>query len=87
MQTEILKFILRAIPLKNEYTHAKLFERILKDGEPYFSNGITSEEDELDFGSIISLAIDEATFLKADLQAELLNQIYNAAGFPHLWKG
>lgn len=87
MQIETLQFILRAIPLKKGYTHATLLKRILKDGDHYFSNGIASEKEELDFCGIISLAIDEATRLKPDLQAELLNQIYNAAKFPHFWNG
>ena len=87
MQTEVLKFILRAIPLSKAYTHEKLLERILKDGECYFTNGITSDEDELDFCGTISVALDEATLLNADLQAELLNEIYNAAGFQRFWKG
>ncbi len=87
MKTDILKFILRAIPLREAHTHEKLLERILKDGERYFTNGITSEEDELDFCGIISMALDEATLLNADLQTELLNEIYNAAGFQHFWKG
>ncbi len=87
MQTEILKFILRAIPLSKAYTYEKLLERILEDGDRYFTNGIASEEDELDFCGIISVVLDEATLLNQDLQVELINEIYNAAGFQRFWKG
>ena len=82
MQTEILKFILRAIPLSKSYTYEKL-----EDGDRYFTNGIASEEDELDFCGIISVVLDEATLLNQDLQVELINEIYNAAGFQRFWKG
>ena len=83
----LLRFILRALPMKKGYTHAKLVKRILKDGEHYFTNGITSDEEELDFCSIISLALVEALDVNQNIQAELLNQIYNAAGFQRFWQG
>lgn len=85
--TKKLRFILRALPMANGHTHTKLVKRILKEGESYFTNGITSVDEELDFGSIISAALDEATTLNQDMQALLLEQIYTAAGFQHYWEG
>lgn len=83
----LLRFILRALPMKKGYTNAKLAKRILEDGEHYFTNGISSDEEELDFCSIISLALDEALDVNGEFRGELLNQIYNAAGFQHFWQG
>lgn len=85
--TKKLRFILRALPMAKGYTHAKLVQRILKEGESYFTNGIASVDEELDFGGIISVALDEATILNQDMQALLQEQIYTAAGFQHYWEG
>lgn len=85
--TKKLNFILRVLPMKKGYTQAKLVKRILKDGESYFINGITSAQEELGFCGTISMALDEALAVNQNIQALLLEQIYNAAGFPHFWKG
>lgn len=71
------------------HSRAAILDKILKSGEPYFSNGISSVDDELDFCQSVSVALDECSYLNMsyDARIELLNRIYDAVGFPHYWEG
>ena len=75
------------IPLREEQTVSGILERLDTEAERYFSNGVHSVEDELDFCSILALILDEETIVNQNVRTKLLNEMYEATGFERFYQG
>ncbi len=87
MHMEHLLEILEKTPLEEGRSAAILAADLYKEIAPYLEKGIATEQEELDFCGMVDVALDEGGLTDQNARAEATNQIYNAAGFPHLWKG
>lgn len=74
------------ISTRNRNT-AILTANLYKEMAPFFEKGITTEQEELDFCCMVDAVLDEGGLRNQNARADILNQIYDATGFPHLYKG
>lgn len=82
-----LKFVFRALPMRKGHDRDRVIKRIFTECEEYISKGINSVADDLDFGSILSLIIEEGCVVNGEMQTDLIEQVYRAFDFKHHWKG
>ena len=83
---EAIWAILKNAPMEDgripEVLTVEVYEAVL----PYLQKGIHNDQDELDFCGEIDLMLDEGGVVNVDARVQIMNQIYDAAGFPRYWE-
>lgn len=87
MHMETLLEIVEQAPLEGCRSAEILAANLYKKIASYIEKGISTAEEELDFCSMVDVMLDEGGLTNQNARAEVLNQIYDAAGFPHIYKG
>lgn len=88
MHMETLLEIVERAPLEDCRSVEILAANLYKKIAPYIEKGISTAEEELDFCSMIDVMLVEGGLTNQNAFApDILNQIYDAAGFPHIYKG
>ena len=87
MHMENLLEILEQAPLEECRSAAILTADLYKKMAPYFECGVSTEQEELDFCGMVDLTLDEGGLTDQKARSEVLSKIYNATGFPQLYKG
>ena len=85
--SEGLRRIIANAPMKKSGEQEALVTRLFNEIEPYLSKGIKTAEEELDFCSLVDVALDEGGVEDQNARANAVGQIYDAIGFTHFWKG
>lgn len=87
MHMENLLEIVEKAPLEDCRSAEILAVNLYKQIAPYMEKGISTEQEELDFCGMVDVTLDEGGLIDQNARAETLSQIYDAAGFPHIYKG
>lgn len=87
MHMENLLEIVEQAPLEDCRSAEILAANLYKKIAPYMKEGISTEQEELDFCGMLDIILDEGGLTNQNARAETLNRIYDATSFPHICKG